>query len=153
MKKIILIAILIISNSCKAQEDKILSEELTINGNIIFGMDKSNLILIFGTPSKIEKEFSEMDESDMYFYKYNNDLDVTIIDKTVDTFRITSNKYSFTKNNIRIGDSISKLESLYPLSYQNKSNNGIKLLFNDLDMFLIISYSKEIIDKIYLHNY
>lgn len=153
MKKIILITILIVSYSCKAQENKILSEDLTINGKLIFGMNKSDLILNFGTPTKIEKGFSEMDESDMYFYKYDNDLDFTLIDNTVDTFRVLSNKYNFTKHNIKIGDDINKLKSLYPLSYQNKSNDGIKLLFSDLDMFLIISFSNNIIDKIYLHNY
>ena len=88
----------------------------------------------------------------MFFYKYNG-INFTIKENTVSTFRITSNKFNLTKHNIKIGDNISILKSIYPLSYENKINDGITLVLDDMDMFLVISYNNNIIDKIALYTY
>ena len=71
MKNLLLITILIlISFNCKAQ-NTIDSNELTVNGIIVIGKNKSILATNFGQPINIEKSFSEMDNEDMYIYKYD----------------------------------------------------------------------------------
>ena len=109
MKKILLI-IIVVSFSCKAQDNSISSKELTINNSIILGGSLTNLTLIYGDPIEIEKSFSEMDEVDMFFYKYNG-INFTIKENTVSTFRITSNKFNLTK-------------SIY--TSKNEKNNSIR---------------------------
>ena len=71
MKNIILLITLTIASlSCKAQ-NTINANELTINGVAISGENKSMLISNFGQPLEIEKGYNEMDEVDMYIYKYD----------------------------------------------------------------------------------
>lgn len=153
MQKIFLITIIILTSfSCRAQDNSLNSKELTINNKTIYGKDKSILISNFGQPLKIEKDFSEMDNVDMFFYKYNG-VNFTVKKDKVTNFSITSNKFNFTKNNIKIGNNINTLKLIYPNSYSSKINNGITILLDDMDMFIIISYdNNDIIQKIALYS-
>ena len=49
--------------------------------------------------------------------------------------------YTFTSNNIKVGDNISTLQSIYPLSYANKNNGGLALPLEDMDLFFVISFN------------
>lgn len=153
MKKTFLITILtLLTFNCKAQ-DIIESNKLTINGVNLVGQNKSILIASFGNPTEIKKDFSEMDNTDMYIYKYNG-INLTIIENKVSTFRITNSNYKFTKHNIKVGDNISVLKSVFPISYSKKNNKGLLLWLKDYDKNLFISYNNfNIIDGITLYTY
>ena len=136
MKNIILlITITIASLSCKAQ-NTINSNELTINGLVIIGEDKSILISNFGTPLEIEKGYSEMDEVDMYIYKYNGAV-FYVMKNLIDSFSIIGSEYSLTKHDIKIGDNIEKLKDIFPLSYEkkNKTNLSLSIINPDYKFF------------------
>ena len=141
MKNIILLITLTIASlSCKAQ-NTINSNELTINGLVIIGEDKSVLISNFGTPLEIEKGYSEMDEVDMYIYKYDGAV-FYVIKNLIDDFAIistrnNSTKYSLTKHDIKIGDNIEKLKDIFPLSYEkkNKTNLSLSIINPDYKFF------------------
>jgi hypothetical protein len=136
MKNIILlITITIASLSCKAQ-NTINSNELTINGLVIIGEDKSILISNFGTPLEIEKGYSEMDEVDMYIYKYDGAV-FYVMKNLIDSFSIIGSEYSLTKHDIKIGDNIEKLKDIFPLSYEkkNKTNLSLSIINPDYKFF------------------
>lgn len=155
MKKIFLfITLTIVTFSCKAQ-NTINSNELTINGIVVMGQNKSVLISNFGQPLEIEKDFSEMDNIDMYIYKYNGVVFYVIKD-LIDDYEITNNKYNFTKHNIKVGDNIHKLKNIFPLSYDKKEVDFLSLDLIDYDYkYVSISFNKntEIITEIRIGTY
>ena len=71
------------------------------------------------------------------------------------SFEITGSQYSFTSHNIKVGDNISKLMSIYPKSYGNRrSSNTIGINIVDYDNFIIIEFnSSNIINLIALGSY
>jgi hypothetical protein len=147
MKNIILLITLTIASlSCKAQ-NTINRDEITINGHVIIGENKSVLISNFGTPLEIEKGYSEMDEVDMYIYKYNGAV-FYVMKNLIDSFSITSTrnnstKYSLTKHDIKIGDNTEKLKDIFPLSYKKKRKTHISLHIEDYDKYLGFSINKD----------
>jgi hypothetical protein len=155
MKKIILIfSVIVISYSCKAQDNNINSNETTINGNNFLGNNVSLITQHFGQPNSIEDYYHEMDDVTIYKYVYDNIIFTTNNNITY-SFEITGNNYVFTSNNIKVGDNIQTLQSMYPLSFINKSLEGLVLGFNDIDMFIVISYNSNnnLIDKIAMYSY
>lgn len=153
MKKIILIfSLLVISYSCKAQNNTINSSELTINGIKFLGNITNLITQHLGQPNSIEDYYFEM--KDVMSKKYNYDgILFYIIDNKVDSFEIISDNYTFTINNIKIGNNIGTLQGIYPLSFTNKNNNGFTLPCSDIDKFIIISYRNNLIEKIALYDY
>lgn len=143
MKNIILLITLTIASlSCKAQ-NTINRDEITINGLVIIGENKSVLISNFGTPLEIEKGYNEMDEVDMYIYKYDGAV-FYVIKNLIDDFEITKNKYRLTKYNIKIGDNIEKLKDIFPLSYKKKNKTNLSLsIINPDYKFFGISFNKD----------
>jgi hypothetical protein len=142
MKNIILLITLTIASlSCKAQ-NTINANELTINGVAIRGMNKSMLISNFGTPLEIEKGYSEMDEVDMYIYKYDGAV-FYVMKNLIDDFEITKNKYRLTKYNIKIGDNIEKLKNIFPLSYSKKSETHMSIHIEKYDVYVGFSINKD----------
>jgi len=143
MKNIILLITLTIASlSCKAQ-NTINANELTINGVAIRGKNKSMLISNFGQPLEIEKGYSEMDEVDMYIYKYDGAV-FYVIKNLIDDFEITKNKYRLTKHDIKIGDNIEKLKNIFPLSYSKKSETNLSVdLINPDYKFFGFSFNKD----------
>jgi hypothetical protein len=93
-----------------------------------------------------------MEEVNSKKYNYNGIL-FYVINNKIDSFEITNNNYSFTSNNLKIGNSISIIQTIYPLSFTNKKNNGITLPFNNIDKFIIISYNNNLIEKIAVYDY
>lgn len=143
MKNIILLITLTIASlSCKAQ-NTINRDEITINGLVIIGENKSVLISNFGTPLEIEKGYNEMDEVDMYIYKYDGAV-FYVIKNLIDDFEITKNKYRLTKYNIKIGYNIEKLKDIFPLSYKKKNKTNLSLsIINPDYKFFGISFNKD----------
>lgn len=155
MKKVILIIYLtIVSANCKAQNNTIHSSEITINGTQFFGKEASLVTQHFGQPNTIEDYYFEMDDVMSQKYKYNGVLFYTVNSK-VDSFEITGSNYTFTSNNIKVGDNTSTLQSIYPLSYANKNNGRLALPFEDMDLFIVISFNNStgLINKIAIHSY
>jgi len=135
MKKIILIlSVIVISYSCKAQKNTINSSESTINGINFLGNSVSLVTQHLGQPNTIEDYFFEMDDVMSQKYNYNGIL-FYIVNSKVDSFEITGNNYAFTSNNIKVGDNISTLQSIYPLSFANKGTDWLGLPFDDIDMY------------------
>ena len=143
MKNIILLITLTIASlSCMAQ-NTINRDEITINGLVIIGENKSILISNFGTPLEIEKGYNEMDEVDMYIYKYDGAV-FYVIKNLIDDFEITKNKYRLTKHDIKIGDNIEKLKNIFPLSYSKKSETNLSVdLINPDYKFFGFSFNKD----------
>ena len=143
MKNILLLITLTIASlSCKAQ-NTINANELIINGVAIRGKNKSMLISNFGQPLEIEKGYSEMDEVDMYIYKYDGAV-FYVMKNLIDDFEITKNKYRLTKHDIKIGDNIEKLKNIFPLSYSKKSETNLSVdLINPDYKFFGFSFNKD----------
>lgn len=142
MKKIILIVFIIAINfSCKAQKNKINSNELTINGINFIGNNVSLLIQHLGQPNAIEDFYLEMDEVMSQKYIYNG-VSFTTVNNEVSSFEITSSSFSFTSHEIKVGDNINTLESIYPISYSNKGQNWLGLLISDKDYFITIFFDE-----------
>ncbi len=153
MKKVILIIYLtLVSANCKAQNNTIHSSEITINGTQFFGKEASLVTQHFGQPYSIKDYYFEMDDVMSQKYNYYGII-FTVINNRTYSFEITGSNYTFTNNNIKVGDNISTLQSIYPLSYANKTNNSLTIRFNDIDRFIIIFFSSKQITKIRLGSY
>ena len=155
MKEIILIfSLLLMSFTCKAQDNSINSSELTINGVNFLGNNVNLVTEHFGQPNSIEDYYFEMDKVMSKKYSYKGIL-FTIINNSVYSFEITGSNYAFTSHSINIGDNISNLQSIFPLSFANKSLEAFSLDFNDMDQYIIISFNatNNLIDKIAMYSY
>jgi hypothetical protein len=153
MKKIIFLIIVLVSFNCKSQ-DTIEISKLSVNGVNILGKDKSLLTSNFGQPSEIISSYSEMDEDQMYEYKYFG-LTVYVINNFVDSFVVTNSEFLLSPNNIKIGNNISSIENIFPISYSHRKRDYLKLDIKDSDMFLTIEFNEisKIITKINIGNY
>ena len=128
MKKLIITAsILLIQWTCTAQKSNTIDpNKLTINGvgftgyNLDGDSDIPLIVSTFGQPDEKEDYFYEMDDVMAKVYIYTNGLELTIVENRLDVFSIVGSSYRFTSHNIRVGDNISRLASIYPLSYENR---------------------------------
>ena len=146
MKKLILIICLTaISICCKAQ-NAIHSSEITINGIQFFGNNVSLVTQHFGQPNSIEDYFFEMDDVMSQKYIYNGIL-FYIVNSKVNSFEITGNNYAFTSNNIKVGNNINSLQSIYPNSFSNKKSDALIIRFNNIDRFICLLYTSDAADE------
>lgn len=120
-------------------------DDLTINGIKATRISIEEVIENYGEPDRIEDFFFEIDNSQGFIYWYDNGLRLSIQNILgVKSFDITSDKYLITSDNIKVGDSIERLEELYPKSYSTGVSIGaIYLLFNDADYYLAFVFDKE----------
>lgn len=140
MKKLFFIAILIVSYNCKAQNILDISS-ITVNGYKTNNISKSNIIIKFGQPLKIEEDFSEMDNKKMYIYVYKGAKFFTFEDH-LDAFEIYNSTFKVTSNEIKIDDYISSLEKIYPISYAEKSEKHLALGIKENDKYLSIHFDE-----------
>jgi len=139
--------------SCRSQDNAIQSDWASINGHTVFKVSTDFLTQNFGPPNTVEDYFFEMENTMGEKYQYNGLL-FYLVDDKVDSFEITNDQYEFTTNNIKVGQHIDALQSLYPNSFSNRRNGGIILPFEDVDYFVSINFnSDDIIEKIVLHDY
>ncbi len=153
MKKLIITAsILLIQWTCTAQKfETIDTNELTING---VGFTEYNgdsviplIVSTFGQPDAKKRYIDEYSDDivEKYTYNtYNNGLILYITGNYLALFTITGSSYTFTSHNIRVGDNISRLASIYPLSYENRfeyySEKIIQLDLDDTDNDIILFF-------------
>lgn len=155
MKKLTLIlAITLVSINSKAQGEIINYNEITINNIIRAGQDKSILYQTLGQPVSNESYYYEIEDKNGELLKYNGIL-FYILENKIESFEISGSQYSFTSNNLRIGDDITKLISIYPKSYENrKSSNVIGINIIDYDMYIIVKFNSNYkIELIALRSY
>jgi hypothetical protein len=139
MKKIIIIILFTISFNCKSQ-NIVDVNTLTLNNIELLGKSKSFLFSNLGQPIDFEAIESEMDYKNMYIYKFNG-ANFIIIDDIVDSFEINNSNFLFTSNNIKIGDNIDTLNSVYPLSFNNKSSKHLSIQIMNTDMYVSFHYN------------
>jgi hypothetical protein len=154
MKRIILIlSIVLINYNCKAQINAISTSELTVNNVEFLGSNVSSVTQHLGQPHSNENYYLEMDDVMSQKYIYSGII-FYIVNSMVDSFEITGNTFNLTKNNIKVGDNISTLQTVYPLSFANRSNNSLTIRFNNIDRYLIIFFNvNNQITKMRLGNY
>lgn len=139
MKKIIIIILFTISFNCKSQ-NIVDVNTLTLNNIEFLGKSKSFLFSNLGQPMDFEIIESEMHNKKMYIYKFNG-ANFIIIDDIVDSFEINNSNFSFTSNNIKVGDNIDTLNSVYTLSFDNKSSKHLSIQIMDTDMYVSFHYN------------
>ncbi len=155
MKYIILIFSLILTTAfCKAQigssntngngkKNEVSISEISINGMPIIGTEEALVLQHLGQPTLTEDYYFEMDEVMAKKHSYNGFL-FYAANGFVDSFEMTSENYTFTNHKIKIGDNISVLESIYPLSYASRRQHllggSIGLDYNDLDGYATIYF-------------
>jgi len=154
MKKAIFIfSLLIISLSCKSQDDIISLNDITINGMTILNESDSYIIQHFGQPLNIETYLFEMDNVEGELYIYFG-ITFYVINNKVELFEITNDNFVVTLNNFKIGDNISSLENHFPLSYSNRNTKSVTLNLNDYDGALAFIFNQNnLITKIGLYSY
>lgn len=128
--------------SCASQQSKIPQADLTINSKQILLGSYSNLISTFGQPSSEADYFYEIEDINGKIVNYNG-AKFFIKENKVVGFEITSNSFSITKHNLIVGDSISRIETLFNSSYNNADfiRKTITIQLSEIDYFLNISYS------------
>lgn len=140
-KRILIFSLIVITFSCKAQDNIINSSEATINGISFLGNDNDVALVTqhLGQPNTIEDYYFEMDDLMGQEYQYNGIL-FHIANNRVEFFEITGSGYSFTKHNIKVGNNIETLSSIYPLSFADKGRNWLSLYFDDIYMHVTIFF-------------
>ncbi|AOZ99718.1 hypothetical protein [Flavobacterium commune] len=118
---------------------------LTING-IIFKINSGNndvplILKTFGQPDSIEDYFFEIDNVMGKKYTYNNGLILYVTNNSLESFEITGKSYLFSPKNIKVGDTISSLETKFPNSYKSRSNLVLKLNYLNWDAGFLIEYN------------
>lgn len=152
-KQILLTGLLFFSFVLMGQKSKLNSSSLTINNFEILGQTKTEILNKFGNPSSIKNVYLEMEDKQAEKFNYNG-LTILLVDDFVNGFEITSPSFASTPNQIKVGDSVSVLSSIFPDSYKNRLNSGIHVDIEDQDFFLIFSYNNEFeIKKIALYQY
>ncbi len=151
MNRIYIILIIILSFSCKAQNDSITTNLGTINSLNVFKASSDFLTENFGEPENIEEYFYEMENTQGSIYHYSGLL-FYVVNNTVEGFEISTNEYVFTANNVKVGNNIDTLEFIYPNSYSNKSDGNLIILFSNADYYISVYYDlNNIINKISLN--
>jgi len=156
MKKIkfLLPLIFAITIACNGQVNTLALNDLTINNVQVIGKDKSILTQNFGEPLSIEELFFETD--DLYVKKYSySGISYIIMEDIVKYFEISGSNFSFTKHNIKIGNNINTLESIYPASYLNKGVDFLSFVIDGFDLYVTIYFNKKtnLITKIRMGSY
>jgi len=152
--KFLLPLLFAITIACNGQVNTLAINDLTINNVIVRGKDKSVLSQNFGEPIAIEQVYFEMQEKMAYKHTYNGVL-FYILDDIIESFEISSSNFSFSTHNIRIGNTINTLESIYPASYLNKGVDFLSFNIEGYDYFITILFNKktQLIQNIYMGSY
>ncbi len=125
----------------------------TINGQFFLGKGKSVLTQNFGEPQSISKEYWETEHDTAVMYHYKGVV-FYVVKNLVYSFTINSARYSFSHYNIKVGENIDKLKTLFPTSYKNRKGNSIILNIKGNDCYVQIDAdSNNIITKIDMGDY
>lgn len=157
MKKIITITFIFFNVyiGSAQQQEQLYPSDLTINGILFSINSKTNVVSLilktFGKPDKIENYLFEMENIIGKKYSYKNGLVLYLINNTLESFEIIGKSYTFTSKNIKTGNPISSLKTIFPLSYSNRKNATMILNYENCDCRFLVEYNKNIISKIRLY--
>lgn len=157
MKKIFLTVFVLITFCCKAQQyDALKQTDLTINGVSFLINSRANdiplILKTFGNPTGIEDYFFETNNVMGKKYIYNNGLVLYVVNNSLESFEITGNSYLFSPKKIKVGDTISSLQTKFPNSYKSRNNLVLKLNYSNWDDSFLIEYNTNgVISKIWFY--
>lgn len=114
--------------------------EVTVNQNIVYGINTASLIILFGEPINIENDFLEMENDTAQIYNYHGAKFWFLNNKLI-SFKITGNSYSIFSNNLTVGQNINNLENLFPLSFQNRASNSLIINISEYDNYIYVEYT------------
>lgn len=150
MKKTITILVLFTINSLFSQNNFILNNELKIS-NFSLELPKNVLLINFGIIDAPTNYYNELTNETYLEYSAMNNSFFFQGNSLID-FYLRNNHFYFMSPNIRVGNDISSISSLFPTSYNNreeidnlgfiiidiKLNNG-----NYSDVFIVINYNPQ----------
>lgn len=114
--------------------------DVTINQNIIYGINSTSLVTIFGDPINIDNDFLEMENGIAQVYNYHG-AKFWLLNNKVISFKITSNNFNIFNSNLTVGQNINNLQNLFPLSFANRSNNATIINVLGHDNYIYIEFT------------
>ncbi len=138
---------------CVAQIDVIGKDYITVNQNNVLGMNIESFTSLFGTPSSSRNDYLEMSEKTTLIYEYNGGT-FWFVDNSLYSFRIYGSEFSVFNINITVNQNINTTELLFPISFQNKSNNSLLVNIQEHDSYVIIEFNDfNLITSIEINSY
>lgn len=134
MKKLLLILLFVFTNSgIEAQNydfDLISVHDLKINESITLGDTKTEVTDLIGNPDNTKLEHWEIRDLMVNEYKYENSSFSFLNDK-LESFYIKDPHFvlKYNETTFKVGDSINDLNSVFPTSFNNRSDNSLIVYF------------------------
>lgn len=126
--------------NCLGQIDTISKNDITVNHNIVLGMNTENFTTLFGIPFSTRNEYLEMSDKNALIYQYNGGT-FWFVDSSLYYFRIYGSEFSVFNSSITVNQNINATELLFPLSFLHKSNNSLIINIIEYDRFISIEYN------------
>jgi hypothetical protein len=126
--------------NCNAQINTISKNAITLNNNIVLGMSTENFTTLFGIPIATQNEYFEISNKNALVYQYDGGT-FWFVDNSLHYFRIYGSAFSVFNNGITVNQNINVTELMFPLSFQNKSNNALIINVLEYDRFITIEYN------------
>ena len=139
--KILFIFGLLFAVPTAAQNTLISKEDVTINGVKLFDLSMDALIEVFGEPISIEDFFFEMDNAYAKKVSYEG-LVIFMLNDKFDSFELTSQRYTFLKEEIRVFQSFYRFDEYFPESYATKKEGSLSLTLKEYDKFITFHLRK-----------
>jgi hypothetical protein len=160
MKKILLLALILFSVKGLAQKNDALFLEQIMITTFSFEQTERSLVSLIGKPETIGNYYNEIEDENWQEYSYSGNSFYFFGDKLIG-FELRSAAFYFYNPIIKVGNSISGINSLFPNSYLNRGIVGdlgfvtIDISMPDgtiSDIFIVINYNKvsNIITSIHL---
>ena len=124
-----------------AQNTLISKEEVIINGVKLFDLTTDTLLETFGKPTSIEDYFFEMNNKQGKKILYEGLL-IYVMDDEVKSFELTSQRYTFLKEEIRVFQSFYRFDEYFPESYANKKEGSLSLTLKEYDKYITFHLGK-----------
>jgi hypothetical protein len=161
MKKILFI-IFILSIKINAQNNIINYDDLKINTTSLETLSKNSILSSLGFSSNATNYVSEMTNESFLKYSLNNNFILFENEKMVG-FSLDDATFYFINPNIKVGNNINSIATIYPLSFNNReliNNLGFIIINLSLgdnspsDEFVVINYDTSgVIRSIHLGEY
>lgn len=132
-----------------AQSNNFIEHSAIIINGISFPQSETSLTSLLGAPTTIGTYYSEIDNETWVDYKYS-DNSYYFFDNKLIEFELRNNSHYFQYPTIKVGSTISVINTYFPLSYTNRkiSNNlgfiSIHIIDGgqETDSFIVINYNK-----------
>ena len=139
--KVFFFFVLLFAVPAAAQNTLISKEEVTINGIKLFDLNMKTLIEAFGEPTSIEDYFFEMNNRQGKKILYEGLL-IYVMDDEVKSIELTSQRYTFLKEEIRVFQSFYQFDEYFPESYANKKEGSLSLTLKEYDKYITFHLGK-----------